>query len=255
MYNNNLLNRFQNYQQKNIPFQNNALLRNNPTFRNNMSYNNSQQQQKMQMMYMANIEKQRKIQEIRQLEKLNRMANNMDNNKLRELIIKPYKEEKKSNSDLMKKWKKEEVERNPTRERYWKKRTNLPYKNIIKDRKHIDKFINPKRKITKKDLIVHRITNADKNRHLVEKKLNKLRNNLETHNKELKVIYSTSKKLSHKKKFEYYHKYKQRVQYNPSEHNKLKKDKITHYKKEQKKMESNKKYLLYLYLSLYDDND
>ena len=48
-----------------------------------------------------------------------------------------------------------------------------------------------------------------------------------------------SKKLEHKKKFDYNHVYKHRMRYNPSDHNKLKKDKIEHYKQEQQEQEKN----------------
>ncbi len=54
------------------------------------------------------------------------------------------------------------------------------------------------------------------------------------------MIYSTSHELEHKKKFEYNNKYKYRIKYDPSDHNKLKKDKISYYKREQKKMDNDR---------------
>jgi len=240
---NNLINRFQQHQQNNRSFQNNSLLQNNPLFRNNLPNNRpnnnlTQQQQKM-LMYMAKMEQQKKIQQIKQMERLNKMLEGMDNKKLRELVIQPEIVKKKTN-DIIPKWKKEKSERIPTRNKYWKNRTNIPYKCIIKDKKHTDKFINIKRKIKKEDLIVHRVTLADKNKKIVERDLKKLENSLEKHNKELKVIYSASKEASHIEKFKYNHVSKHRIKYNPSEHSKLKKDKIERYKREQKKLEAGK---------------
>lgn len=273
--NNRLLNSYQNYQQnENVPqqFQNNALLYNNTMFRNNMSYNESQQSQQMQRMYMANMQRQKELQKIKQMEKFNEIENKYDKDKIRESVIKPQKVERKNNvndiiTNIRKDWGvqisnknrgnrygdiadqfKEKI--NKQKSNYWEKRTNKPYKNIITDKKYINPFLN-KRKIKESELVVHKVTPLDKEG--VDDEYEDLQDKLEKHDNELKVIYSTNKKAEHKKKFEYSHKYKYRVAYNPSDHDKLKKDKIEYYKREQKKAEAGKEKVDTIINSLIDD--
>lgn len=223
-----LLHNYQNHRNNNIPFQNNALLANNPMFNSNMNYSDSSQRQHMQRL--------KEEQQLKQLEKLNALENKFGKEKIRESVIKPMKIES-NNKDVAVKYSKSDKDYEEKRKQYWEKRTNQPYKNIIKDEQHINKFLN-KKNIDQKELIVHRVTNADKEG--VDNEFETLQGKLETHNNELKVIYSTSHELEHKKKFEYNNKYKYRIKYDPSDHNKLKKDKISYYKREQRKMEDDK---------------
>jgi hypothetical protein len=222
---------------------------------------------------MANIQRQKDLQKIKHIEKLNELENKVDKNKIRESVIKPVKLEKKNNINdivdhIKKDWDIQISKKNNNGNRYknisnqfksksdnqkqnfWNKRTNQPYKNIITDKKYIDPFIN-KKIINQKELIVHKVSKLDKNG--VDEDFENLQNNIEKHDNELKVVYSTTKEAEHKKKFNYNHKYKYRVSYTPSNHNKLKKNKIEFYKKEQKKSEQGKDKVDTIIASLVDD--
>lgn len=116
----------------------------------------------------------------------------------------------------------------PNLAEYWKTRTNQPYKNILKNENYNKTFK------TKEDLIVHKITNADREGLIDEYK--KLMDLLEKHNNELRLIYSTSKKTDHLKKFEYTNKY-QFVKYNPTDFVEMKQSRSEQVKKEQETKE------------------
>lgn len=230
MQDNKLINRFQNFQNRNMSFQNNSLLANHSNFssiNSNLIWNNSQQQIDV-------INELRDQQKIKQLEKLNELEQKIDKEKIKECVIKPIKI-KFDNEIINQKWK--ELEKNYEVEliKYWKGRTNQPYKNILKNENYNRDYK------TQEDLIVHRVTKKDKIG--VDDEYNKFMNQLEQHNNELKMIYSVSKLAEHKKQFEYNHKYKYRVNYKPSDHEELKQDRINYFKKEQKKMEANKEKL------------
>lgn len=247
-FDNKLLYGYQNFQQNNIPFQNNVLLQNNPMFTGNMQYANSMQMQQMkQMQQMQQIQqmqmqKIKELQQIKQIEKMNEMETTMDKEKIKESVIKPIKIErtKKDRQELEGKWKDAEekyIDKSgkdfgPEIKKYWKTRTNEPYKNILKNENYSKNFKS------KDDLIVHRVTVKD--REGVVDDYDKMDSNREKHNNELKVIYSTDHKNEHKKKFEYNHVYKYRVQFDPKDHDKLKHDKIKYYKAQQKKEEEGK---------------
>ena len=243
--NNKLLSGYQNFQQNNVPFQNNVLLQNNPMFTGNMQYANSMQMQQMyqmQQMQQMQMQKLKELQQIKHIEKMNEIETTMDKEKIKESVIKPIRIERtrKDKQELENKWK--DVEKNytdksgkdfgPEIKQYWKMRTNEPYKNILKKEDYSKKIA------TKDDLIVHRVTDKDKEG--VQEDFSKMDNNREKHNNELKVIYSTNHKNEHKKKFEYNHVYKYRIQYDPGDHDKLKQDKIKYYKQQQKKEEDGK---------------
>lgn len=253
LMNNQLLKAYQNYQNhqhSNVPFQNNTLLQNNPIFQNNMMQNNSAQVQQMKMMQMAYSQKLQDVQKVKQIEKLNELESKLDKEKIRDCVIKPIKVEN-DNREVRAKLKEMEAsgiyvpDKDNILRKYWDSRTNQPYKNIIKDDNYVNKFLNkpaPKtvedRKQLEKDLIVHKVTNADKEG--VETEYRQLEGKLEKHNDELKVIYSTTQEAEHKKKFEYNHIYKYRVKYDPSDHNKMKNDRMSYYKKQQKNEENQK---------------
>lgn len=116
--------------------------------------------------------------------------------------------------------------------KYWEKRTNQPYKNILYDQD----YSKPIR--DEQDLIVHKYGEADK---VKADQIDKYKENMERHNNELKVIYSTSKEAEHLKQFEYNHKYKYRITGKvTADQQDLKKNRILYYKKEQQKMEKDK---------------
>ena len=239
---NRLINQYRNYQQNNNIYNNNSLLH-NPMFQNNTAFNsplnsplNSPQQQQM----IANrMREQQNIQNIRRMEELNKILVNMNKDELREMIIKPEKIKKNISKKIQKNYDIAKKSFPVTRKAYWNKRTNIPYKGIITEEKHIKKFINRKGKINEKELIVYKTTKADRLK--AYEQYDKLKDSLEKHNNELKVIYSLSKATKHKESFDYNHKYKFRIKYNPSsDHKQLRDNKIEHYKREQQKLEKNK---------------
>jgi len=202
----------------------------------------------------ANMRRNNDEYQMRQIERMNEIEQSINMDKVKEIVIKPLnaKTDRFEHKEIKKKH--DELEKNyePQRSEYWKDRTNQPYKNIIKDRAHIDKFIGRK-KINEKELIVHKVTTNDKKG--VKEKYENLEKNIKTHNNELAVIYSTSNETDHKKKFEYNHKYKYRQAYNPSDHNEMKKDRIDRLKKDQMKMEADREKVDSILEVLLDDGD
>jgi hypothetical protein len=238
--NNNLISGFQNFQQTNIPFRNNNLLFNNPQYQNavNTNMNNMQRMQMMDMyQHMTRL---KKAQELKKMEKINDIDRVFDKALIHESVIKPMKEIKEDPSVLAKKFKEIQTKFIPELEENWKKRTNQPYKNVIKDEDY--KKMNMTKKTifnTEKDLIVHTVTDADKIG--VMKELEELQRLIEKHDGELKILYSLSNEAKNKKEFEYNHKSKFRVKFDPKDFTDLKKDKIEFIKKEQQRLEKDKK--------------
>jgi len=198
------------------------------------------------------------------MEKLNELEK-MDEKDLKEQIIKPEKIKKKKED-------KEELEAGYSvlegvyktedsfkkgASKYWKERTNQPYKNIIKDEKYYKQFLteSKRKKLDNRDeLIVHKVTDVDKDIDRLEKEYDDKDKEIVEHDGELKVIYATSKEAEHKQKFDYNHVYKFRIKYDPSDHSNLKKSKIDLYKKEQKKIEKDKKNMIDIIDSLINDD-
>lgn len=175
--------------------------------------------------------KSRNSEQIKQIEKKNEMELRVDkeNEKIKQCVIKPIKiinDNRDVNSKM------NDVEKNyiPSLKTFWAGRTNEPYKGIIKN--------NNKEFKKEEDLIVHRVTDADKIG--VDDNYKQFKGSIEKHNDELKIIYSTTKLSEHKKKFEYNHKYKYRISHDSKGHEEMKKDKINYYKHEQQKEEENK---------------
>ncbi len=223
-------------------FNNNLL---NQTYMNNMQNINmfnrqgSFNQTQMSNMYhtMNNL---KKMQQSKFLSKINELEKNrdrlqLDKDELRNAIIRPIKIEKTDKQEIVVKFK--DLEKNFTKkelEELWNKRTNQAYKNIIKDDKYQKKEYKKK-----EDLIVHKVTDLDKLG--VDVELKEFETKLESQNGELKIIYSQSKELEHKKKFEYNNKYKYTVKFNPKAHEELKDENVEYFKKEQEKLEKDKK--------------
>ena len=246
-------------------FNNNLL---NQTYMNNMQnsnmfnrgqMNNLNQLQMMNMYQTMNNLK--KMQESKILSKINELEKNRDRlnlskDELRNAIIKPIKIEKSDKQEIVIKYK--DLEKNFTKkelEEMWSKRTNMGYKNIIKDdviqnllnsnrltdeeKKELYEKYHKREYKSKKDLIVHKVTDLDKIG--VDKELCDFESKIETQNGELKIQYSQSHELEHKKKFEYNNKYKYAAKYNPKAHEDLKDDNVEYFKKEQEKIEKDKK--------------
>lgn len=179
--------------------------------------NNVKSQQELKYIYEENI--------------MNKL-NNKDY--LRNILIKPVNT-KNDKKKIVEKYIEKENKFEGDLTEAWSKRTNMPYKNIIKN----DDY---KKNIKKSDdLIVHKVSAEDKKG--VNEKLNKHLKDLNDHDNQLKVIYSTSNEIKHIKKFEYNHKYKFRVRSVNSSHENLKKSRMDDLKKEEK---SNKEYVIKL---------
>ena len=195
----------------------------------NMFQNNGQnmsQQQILQFQQLQQIQKE-KMQQVKDLQSIRKIEkiNNLDKNKIKECVINPIKV-KVDNSEINEKWEKfkkldsynADQKKNNIVKELWDKRNNQPYKNIIKDEKHIEKFIKmtkPKSsskkdiELLEKEFIVHKVTNADKEG--VDEELNELTNKIVKHDQELCNIYSVSKEAEYKKKFEYNKQYRERI--------------------------------------------
>lgn len=236
-------------------YQNNRLLQ-----RGTMSDNNQY--------YQEQIKKMQELQRIKKIERLNSLEKQYGKDKIRDIVLgMDKKKDNTNNNDVRQKLKKMEsdhaydhdLNKNKELKSYYEGRTNNPYKTIIKDERYIKTFLekprpkdNQEKELLRKKLIVHKVTDEDKIG--VNDDFNKFKGNIEKHNNELKVIYSTSKEAEHKKKFEYNHKYRCKVKYDPSDHNKLRKDKDTELKKEEKEKEIESKNMENIMKSLADNN-
>jgi hypothetical protein len=228
---NKLLSEYNNYRKSDVPFQNNNMLNNNPIFQGNLR--NANFYDKINMSKMENTRRVKSIGEF-----------NLTPEQLTNYIICPIKIEKFDKNELDRSTNERESTYITTTgdtinipklvQDWWGTRTNLPYKDILKEenKKNLNKIYE---KID--DLIVHKVTQLDKNKIKLMKELEELVDSLETHNDELKIIYSLSEKIKHKEKFEYITKYKHRIKYDPTNYNDLKK----YYKKEQNKIKQNNK--------------
>lgn len=232
--NNNLLNSYQNFQKNNMPFKNNSLLHNNPQFQNTIN-NTSRNNMVTLQNHMMQL---KKAQELKRLERLNDINKVFDPKLIHESVIQPIKIEKGNSQEIVKMYEEMQISFEPTKEEFWKSRTNQPYKNVLSN---VLKQEDYKRDLKNdpKNLIVYKTTDADKIGLMGE--FGELMNLLEKHNNELKIIYSASKETEYKEKFAYDNKYKFRIKYDPKDFKGLKQDKINYYKKEQGKLEKNKK--------------
>jgi len=226
----------------------NRLLRNNS---NNLHSSANITQQQISQIQQQKIQEIKNLQNVKKIERMN----NLDKNKIKECVIRPIKV-KVDNTEINENWEKfvkldpynaNQTKNNIVKE-LWDKRNNQPYKNIIKDEKHIEKFIKmtkPKStsdkdiKLLEKEFIVHRVTNDDKKG--VDEELNELTNKIVKHDKELCDIYSVSKEAEYKKKFEYNKQYRERIKFDPTnrDHDDLKNDSTYHLKKQQDKIDEN----------------
>jgi hypothetical protein len=219
--NNKLLTNYHNHQNNNKIIQNNMLLQNNPS-----------------AVSQQNIQKLKEQQYLKQLEKINELDVKYNKEKIRESVIKPINT-KVDNKDVVIQLKRIEGEYTvDNKKKLWKERTNQPYKNILKNENYNKKFEK------KEDLIVHKITQDEKDAEKIEKNYKQLESTIEKHNDELKIIYHLSKEAEHKQKFAYTHKYKyqdtEQNNDNEHDHNSIKKNRIDYFKRQQQKEEENK---------------
>ena len=261
-HNNKLLNQFNTHvnQPTNNKFMNNPMISNNP----NYSVKDPNFYNKIQMA---------KIEQIRRAKSISDLG--MDKKQLSEYIIDPIKIDKTSQDELNGKLRDAEPmyiipvqsnknanyedQSNAYLRELWKNRTNQPYKNVIKKelfdndyKKYYREDIFKKDINNRTELLVHKvIKNIDADEDILEAEFLLIQEILDKHNGELKNIYSSSNENKYKKEFEYAQKYRYRLEYNPKDSEELK----DFYKKEQKKINKEKKMLEQIIDMLVEDND
>jgi hypothetical protein len=171
---------------------------------------------------------------MRKIHQFNKIDQTFDKENLKQLIIKPIKIEK-PNQNILTLVNSRETESKKELDECVKKRTNQPYKGIIKNFNYNKEFKK------QDDLIVHKVTDKDKIGFNDE--VTKYNTTIKSQNIEIKDVYSNDKKNEHKKQFEYQHKYKYRnkLENTTDTDADLRVDRIEFYKKEQQKLEDSKK--------------
>lgn len=228
--NNNLLNRWNNYSNTSgNQYRQNNLINGNVHLNKERMQNMNEQMNKIKDLY-----------RIKQMEKFSDLDRYVDKNNLTQSVIKPIKIVKLAPEKVKNDYSIIQQQfaplNNKVVDEYWKNRTNQPYKGIIKTDDYKKISLHGAKK---EDLIVHKVTDADK-LGLVEE-FNELRELLEKHDGELTIIYSSSKKAEHLSKFKYNNAAKFKIKYDPADFSKLKKDRIKQYQREQKKLEGDKR--------------
>lgn len=183
---------------------------------------------------------------MKKIKKFNNIDNMYNQDELKNLIIKPQKIEK-ANINIKALVDNRDTVNKKDLEESTKKRVNQPYKGIIKD------FDYSKiRENHEEDLIVHKVTEVDKDKKIFNEKMGNFQKEIAQQNKDIKDTYSLDKKTEHKKEFDYQHKYKYRVKIDSTDNDDLRVDRIEFYKKEQNKIEENKKKIDDILLNLID---
>ena len=183
---------------------------------------------------------------MKKIKKFNNIDNMYNNDELKNLIIRTQKIEK-PNIDIKSLINKRDINNKKDLDESVKKRVNEPYKGIIKD------FDYSKiREKHEEDLIVHKVTAIDKDNKIFNEKMDVFKQEISKQNNNIKDTYSLDKKTEHKKDFDYQHKYKYRVKIDTQDNDDLRVDRIEFYKKEQNKIEDNKKKIDDILLNLID---
>jgi len=180
---------------------------------------------------------------MKKIKKFNSIDQKYNKDDLKNIILNPQKIEK-PNINIETLVQNKNTENNIELQESIKKRVNLPYKGIIKDFNY-NKVIN-----SEKDLVIHKVSSEDKV-HFNEDMTTFKNKNINI-DKEIKDTYSIDKKITHKKEFEYQHKYKYRSKLESNEEPDLRTDRIEFYKKEQNKLDDNKKKIDDILLNLID---
>jgi hypothetical protein len=168
------------------------------------------------------------LKNITDIKKIEQIA---ERDRIKESVIKPIKLGNNNKQELETKFTEEQKTYMPKIKEYWQGRTNQPYKGIIGNAAN-------KEFKTEADLLVHRVTSADKQG--VDNELEKYKGAKDTHDSELKKIFHETNKADHIKKFEYNHKYKFRITTDSAGHDDLKNDRLAYYRREQQKQEEDK---------------
>jgi hypothetical protein len=183
---------------------------------------------------------------IKKIRKFNNIDQNYNEDDLKNLIIKPEKIEK-PNIDISKlldeKINKTECELADSIQ----KRTNKTYKGIIKDK---DFDFNKDIKQSE-DLLIYKVNINDKNQKVFDEKMNVFKNKIDDQNVHNNNVYSLDNKNTHKKEFEYQHRYKYRSKISTDDSD-LRIDRIEYYKNEQNKIDNSKKKIDNILLNLID---
>lgn len=195
----------------------------------------------------TNVRNSYNMKKIKKFNNIDKMYNQED---LKNMILKPTKIEKPNiniNALVDNKEKQQLYDLNES----IKKRTNNPYKGIIKD------FDYSKiRAKHEEDLIVHKVTDADKDIQLFDTKIKNYHVEIGQQNLNIDTVYSLDKKIEHKKDFDYKHKYKYRTKIDNNTDadgtEDLRVDRIEFWKKEQNKIEDSKKKMDDILLNLID---
>jgi len=180
---------------------------------------------------------------MKKIKKQNSIDQVHNKDDLKNIILKPQKIDK-PNINIETLVQNRNSENNIELQESIKKRVNLPYKGIIKD-------FNYNKVITsEKDLVIHKVSSEDKIHFNEDMTTFKSKNN--NIDKEIKDTYSIDKHTTHKKEFEYQHKYKYRTKLESTEESDLRTDRIEFYKKEQNKLDDSKKKIDGILLNLID---
>jgi hypothetical protein len=246
--NNRLLNQFQSYannNQRTMIYANNNMISQNPNF----TSKDPQFYNRIQLAKLEQIKRAKKIEDL-----------GLDKKQLSEYVIDPFKIEKTDKKEIETQLSQRDPEyKDGYLKELWKTRTNQAYKNVLKKelfdkvyKKYYKDSIFDKNINDKSQLMVHKVVKTvDADKLLLNDDVKQLQNNLESHNKELKTIYSTSEKNKFKKEFEYAQKYRHRLEFNPKDAEELK----DYYKKEQKKINKTNKMVEELIDSLVEQNE
>ena len=183
---------------------------------------------------------------IKKIRKFNNIDQNYNNEDLKNLIIKPEKLEKPNINDsklLDEKINQTDYDLKDS----IKKRTNKTYKGIIKD-KDFDFSKNIKQS---DDLVIYKVNTNDKNQKVFDEKMGVFKTEIDDQNVHINNVYSLDNKNTHKKEFEYQHRYKYRSKINTDDSD-LRIDRIEYYKNEQNKIDNSKKKIDNILLNLID---
>lgn len=233
---NKLLSQWENTQKHNQNFQNNALLQNNQFCKQNM------QNRMQQMQYIKKMQQLRKMQLMQQMQnKIKQYTKNL----LEPITVEEDNSEVSNKFNSMEAMREKEKKDEKVIDIMTGKElriNNTPYKQIIIDKKYggNDYKKTHKRQTFIEDMIIHKVTDVDKNIDKFKEELEEKEKKVKKHNKKLKKIYADEKKEEHMKKFEYrktyvYEQAKETEQ--SSDHTDMKKNMLKNYEKQQKEWE------------------
>ena len=185
----------------------------------------------------------REMYNLKKIQKFNTIDQSHSKDSLIHTIINPEKIQK-PNLNIENLVKNRESDGDKELQECMKKRTNQPYKGIIKNFDYNRKFEK------KEDLIVHTVTDEDKIH--FDKDIEKYKIEKDKQDTEFVNTYSKDKINEYKKKFDYQHKYKYRSKLDNVVECDLRVDRIEFYKREQEKMEDSKKKIDDILINLID---